>query len=176
MSYSAGDVIYVVRAPLSFEDGRIIGNRSITYRHYGIAVGDGTVIHFVGSAGYFSGDIRVRHTPLSSFTKGGNIYVEEYGTEDSYPARVILERAFSQLGSNFGGYSLINNNCEHFAFWAATGRKVSRQALLASPYNPEQDFVSNQIDRMAAGVDKVFDPLIEWGDKVDKFFGWGRYR
>jgi hypothetical protein len=47
---------------------------------------------------------------------------------------------------------------------------------LVSPYNPEQDFVSNQIDRMAAGIDKVFDPLIEWGDEVDKLFGWGRHR
>ncbi|QAY68540.1 lecithin retinol acyltransferase family protein [Paenibacillus protaetiae] len=41
------------------------------------------------------------------------------------------------MASNFGGFSLFHNNCEHFAYWAATGRRLSRQALLASPYNPE---------------------------------------
>lgn len=34
-----------------------------------------------------------------------------------------LERALSQLGSEFGGYDVVHNNCQHFSMWAKHWRK-----------------------------------------------------
>lgn len=174
-----GDIVYVVRTLTQSEkrEAALVGlGGMITYRHYGVAVGDHTVIHFVGSSGIFSGDIRIRHTSMAEFAKGSSVEVDDYAMNGgSFHPNDSVSRAFSKLGSNFGGYHLINNNCEHFATWAVTGKKLSRQANIVKG-NPDQDLVENAIDRASAVVDKVFDPLIEMGDKIDRVMGWGDHK
>lgn len=175
-----GDIIYVVRTPLSHEDKKVLSSYGlsnlVTYRHYGIAVDNFSVIHFLGTSGFFSGDVTIRHTSMNEFARGGDVEVDSYAMREIIFTRDnIVERARSKVGSTFGGYHLIKNNCEHFAYWAATDKKISRQELLVSN-NSEQDFVSNLIDRGTAYVDKAFDPLINAGDKIDKALGIGDHR
>ena len=39
----------------------------------------------------------------------------------------IVKRAEKYVGSNLGGYNLVNNNCEHFVRYVAEGKKDSTQ-------------------------------------------------
>lgn len=181
-----GDVLYVIRTlgPQDLEalrtrlvaTGAVIGS-VLTYRHYGIADGNDGVVHFVGATGLFGGDIRIRHTSIATFAQSDQVQIDDYVTAlGAFPRDQILQRAIDKVGSSFGGYNLLTNNCEHFASWAATGKRISRQASLVMGGSPDQDVVSNMIDRAAAATDKFFDPLIAWGDRVDRLFGWGRHR
>ncbi len=92
------------------------------YRHYGfithhgIDCGDGTVIH------YKEGESIVR-TTRDFFARGDEILVRVYDRCD--PPDVVLKRAFSRLGER--DYSVIFNNCEHFATWCKTGQSSSDQ-------------------------------------------------
>jgi len=47
-----------------------------------------------------------------------------------YTPEEAIERAMSLLGES--EYSLLFNNCEHFAFWAKTGSKECNQSLIAA--------------------------------------------
>ena len=42
-----------------------------------------------------------------------------------FSSRETVERARSKIGQK--GYSLVNNNCEHFALWCKTGIAMSSQ-------------------------------------------------
>ncbi len=104
-----GDHIYVKRS-------------SRLYKHHGIYIGHGKVIHV-------SGSIRekmhpeVRGTDLSSFLKGGTLRRRVY--KKRLPASKAIRIAKKQLRN--GSYSMIWNNCEHFATYSVTGKKKSRQ-------------------------------------------------
>ncbi|WP_329603983.1 lecithin retinol acyltransferase family protein [Clostridium hydrogenum] len=54
---------------------------------------------------------------------------------DSYPKpkytpKEIIKRAESKLGSDFGGYNLISNNCEHFKLGKLIDKVDSKKNLL----------------------------------------------
>lgn len=85
------------------------------FTHHGIDCGDGTVIH------YSHGE--VRQTSLSTFGNGNQSFVKRYGQCDTDD--IVIQRAESRLGEN--EYSLLFNNCEHFATWCKTGRNNSEQ-------------------------------------------------
>lgn len=74
-----------------------------------------------------------------------------------YSSDEIVERAYSKLGSDFGGYNIINNNCEHFANWCANGKNTSSQV----PKNDDKDIVEK-------GIDSVFEPLLKKAEKADQ--------
>ena len=63
---------------------------------------------------------------LDPFTKGlGRLFVVEYAnplTPDE-----VLKHAYSRLGEV--KYSLLSNNCEHFATWCKTGQNISSQVI-----------------------------------------------
>ncbi len=82
------------------------------YTHHGIDCGNGTVVHYTGEVGQ-KANASVRRTPIDQFAKGSVIKVREYGTCD--PPDIVIQRAESRL--NETKYSLIFNNCEHFATW-----------------------------------------------------------
>ncbi|OIJ26033.1 lecithin retinol acyltransferase family protein [Nocardioides luteus] len=103
-----GDHIYVRRG------------RGRYYTHHAIDAGDGTVIHYTGTA---ATGRRVERSSLESFADGGEIYLRSYRSR--LPAEEIVSRAESRLGMT--GYHLVRNNCEHFATWASTGSAASRQ-------------------------------------------------
>lgn len=99
-----GDQIYVMR-PLP-------GLHSL-YQHHGIDCGDGTVIHY-----YKPGEAEISRTSYETFAQSKAVYTKHYST--SYVPDVVVERAESRLGEQ--QYSLLTNNCEHFATWCKIGQ------------------------------------------------------
>src|ERR1700755_2663738 len=89
------------------------------YTHHGIGDGKGGVIHYSGLAdGLRSGP--VERTTLKRFAAGAKVRVRKY--HRPYSLALALQRALSRIGENL--YSLLGNNCEHFATWC-----VRRQAV-----------------------------------------------
>jgi len=83
--------------------------------HHGIDCGDGTVIHYDGK--------KIVQTSITTFGGGNQYFVKRYGQCDA--DNVVIQRAKSRLGES--KYSLLFNNCEHFATWCKTGLQDSEQ-------------------------------------------------
>ncbi len=101
------------------------------YRHHGIYVGDGRVVHYAGL------NRRLRAGPVeeiqfSRFEAGRGIVLIDRGPGPYAPDEVI-RRARSRLGEN--RYSVLRNNCEHFSEWCISGEPRSSQVdrWLAAP-------------------------------------------
>jgi len=56
-----------------------------------------------------------------------DVYLHHYDNIPCFSNEETLQRAFSQLGKR--GYSLIGNNCEHWARWCRTGEHYSEQIV-----------------------------------------------
>lgn len=93
------------------------------YWHHGIDLGDGTVIHASGEPGQLNRGARVRRDSLQRFLRGGVPVVVH--DPRSLTAEEVVARAEAALGRR--GYSVLFNNCEHFAHWCQVGRPLSRQ-------------------------------------------------
>ena len=130
--------------------GDVIGVSRGAYEHYGIYVGDKRVIHYAGVGNDFKGEITIHEAPFSEFIKNGKSYFV-LSFEGKYPVKIqsttkfiansiytrynkiydvcsaqeTLKRAYSRIGE--AKYSLIKNNCEHFAMWCKTGISESTQ-------------------------------------------------
>lgn len=135
-----GDILYVERKPLlwhstknrkSAQAGKIDGlmMRTMKYRHYGVEVEDGQVVHFLCDTIMKLEEGRIVKTSIQDFLKDGQLSVEK-GITYEFTRDEIVERAESLIGTDFNGYSVRNNNCEHFAFWCVTGNKESQQVFL----------------------------------------------
>ena len=96
------------------------------YTHQGIYMGEGKVIHYLGSRKE-KVDAVVRETDLIRFSKGEPLRRRDY-PERLTPSRSIA-LAKDQLAN--GRYSMLWNNCEHFATYCASGEKKSRQVKRA---------------------------------------------
>ncbi|MFZ5945786.1 MAG: lecithin retinol acyltransferase family protein [Bacillota bacterium] len=139
-----GDIIYVVRL-LGKQEQKLVSlhvqqckarifwqqfeDGFPSYRHYGIDCGDGTAIHFRGDRFLVQSTAWIQRTSMKAFTGDNELFVEDR-VNFAFSREEIVLRALSQVGSNFGGYNFIFNNCEHFAYWCATGRRISKQVLL----------------------------------------------
>ncbi len=107
----AGDHIYVRRY------------RAI-YSHHGIYVGEDRVVHYSDAGGLGNKSASaVVETSLDEFLIGGKLRCRKHSKP--LPSDEIVSRAREQLARQ--GYSLIWNNCEHFATFCATGKTRSRQ-------------------------------------------------
>ena len=106
---SPGDHIYVKR-------------KAAFYSHHGIYAGDGKVLHYTG-AEKEKKDPLVKITTIGDFLKGGKLRRRDYKKRLSYSE--TLKTAKDHLSTN--GYSLVFNNCEHFACYCVTGNRKSRQ-------------------------------------------------
>ncbi len=93
------------------------------YWHHGIDMGDGTVIHASGEPGRMKLDAEVRRSTISEFQRGGTVVVVNAAIR--LQPEEITARALTALGGR--DYSLLFNNCEHFARWCETGEASSRQ-------------------------------------------------
>jgi len=99
-----------------------VRRRGRFYTHHGIYMGDGKVIHFAGSIREKIDPV-VHETDLSGFLKGEILRRRDY--KERLPASETINIAKEQLRE--GRYSMIWNNCEHFATYCATRKKKSRQ-------------------------------------------------
>jgi hypothetical protein len=91
--------------------------------HDGIYLGNGYVIHLVGTTGEGKADAHVQMGTLAGFAVGRPVTVRHYASKQDPEA--VVARAMSRLGE--GNYNLIFNNCQHFARWCVTGDHLSEQ-------------------------------------------------
>lgn len=92
------------------------------YKHHGIYVGGGRVIHYAGWFSRLHG--LVEEIPLADFLDK-RPYRAGRSPEDSAHGAEIVRRARSRLGER--NYSLLENNCEHLCNWCQVGESRSDQ-------------------------------------------------
>ncbi len=135
-----GDIIYVNRIPLglgsiecrktsktSWVDTLLI--RCLSYKHYGIDIGDGLVIHFRCESILAMNEAKVIVTSFEDFKRDGIVQTDQR-LEPVFNPDEIVERAFSRMEPGFDVYHPKYNNCEHFSTWCTTGDKSSQQDLI----------------------------------------------
>lgn len=141
-----------------FEPGDVIKMKSIwscispvAIWHYGIVTGPDSVVHFDLSNEF---DIRIQETTLKDFLGRGSSLQKCLISElhEEFSPDEIVVRARAQIGTDFGGYSLLRNNCEHFANWCASGDKFSNQI----PINEGEDHSIG--DKFVEK--RIYEPLI----------------
>lgn len=98
--------------------------------HYGIYVSDSEIVQFGLNPALWGAspekDITVCASGIDTFLNGGKMEVAHFEqTEPQKNAEQTVEKARSRIGE--GGYSLLYNNCEHFAFECKTGKKYCFQ-------------------------------------------------
>lgn len=110
------------------QPGDILSVNRGLYKHYGVYVGNNTVVHFSGGKGHelSACRARIRKTSLGNFSRNGEVQVETRCTESYSPKETVM-RALDAVGSEKGKYALPWNNCEHFANWCRYGKKRSAQ-------------------------------------------------
>ncbi len=114
------------------EYGDIIRVKSGVFHHYGIYADDGEIIQF-GLAPMLrlsvkESDIEVCTTDLEGFADGGEVEVGLYDEKELQEKRTpdeTVKTARSRLGEK--GYSILYNNCEHFAYECAFGKSYCSQ-------------------------------------------------
>ncbi len=145
-----GDIIYVERKPLLWKSVEKRANpnskridyiifRTAKYRHYGIDIGYGQVVHFQGDSFWSRHECRVIESSMEEFLKDGTLG-HVANLEYSFSRDEVVRRALNHVGSGFGGYSIKDNNCEHFARWCATGVRSARQSILYN-YFPASEII-----------------------------------
>jgi hypothetical protein len=95
----------------------------VGYRHHGIYVGDGKVVHYRGLCrGWRAGP--VEEVSLAEFARGRPVRVRPHANA-RFDREAVVARARSRLGED--AYRLLTNNCEHFCEWCVDGRQRSLQ-------------------------------------------------
>jgi len=135
-----GDIIYVNRIPLGLRsiecrktsrtrwvDTLII--RCLSYKHYGIDIGDELVIHFRCESILAMKEAKVIVTSFEDFTRDGIVQTDQRLVPVFNPDQIV-ERAYSRLEPGFDVYHPKYNNCEHFSTWCTTGERSSQQDLV----------------------------------------------
>ena len=126
----------------SLKMGDVIGVNRGFYDHYCIYTGR-EVVHFSGEPGLMeilklkpTTSTWIRRNSLGEFKNGANsvfiIDFERYCRMKNtsfhiYSPGETVVRAVRQIGKS--GYDAVFHNCEHFAIWCKTGRKISTQVL-----------------------------------------------
>jgi hypothetical protein len=140
-----GDIIYVNRYPMKFNsiEERLNENscwldqlivRFLTYKHYGVEVEDEQVIHFYCSSIVLIHKGFVEKIPMAEFIKDGKKEVDN-SIPNAFPPNDIARRALSMTKTNFEGYHITRNNCEHFAVWCASGEREAKQNLIKEAWH-----------------------------------------
>ncbi len=114
--------------PVTPDRGDIIRVKHKFYYHYGIYVDDGDVIQFglaedaVGKAE----DVRVLSSDISSFAMGADVECAVLSPKEKAKRRSpddTCRYASEHIGD--GGYNILHNNCEHFAYSCVFGEKAA---------------------------------------------------
>ena len=106
----------------------VVADRGL-YKHYGIYIGNGQVIHYSAGIGIELDAARAKiiETSLVDFLDGSALYVEETDEPGAFPPDRVVARAKSMVGQLHGEYNIAFNNCEHFTHWCKYGTKESSQ-------------------------------------------------
>lgn len=139
--------------------GDVIGVSRGVYEHYAVYVGGGKVIHYAGMENDFLGDITIHEADFQEFLKQDTDYfllsfrgkypvhiqsatkfireksIYPYSPVEKmhcYSPEETIKRAYSRIGEK--KYSLVKNNCEHFAMWCKTGIAMSSQVKRIAKY------------------------------------------
>nr|XP_003229593.1 PREDICTED: retinoic acid receptor responder protein 3 [Anolis carolinensis] len=121
------------------EPGDIVEFHRVGYRHYGIAVGNGYVVHltsaepeppgyhFSSSSGRPKAKVKKEH--LSIVAQGNKYWVNNINDHKMKPRKpeVIVSLAEAMVGKEMD-YNLLKSNCEHFATMLRYGDPQSKQA------------------------------------------------
>ena len=94
------------------------------YLHYGIDIGDGTVVHLATDPQ--GAGMCVQRVGMESFACGSVVSIEAVVGES--PPDVVIQRALEAVGKK--GYHLVIGNCEHFAREMKTGKGQSVQVAM----------------------------------------------
>lgn len=94
----------------------------VPYRHFGIDMGDGSVVHLATVAG--SQTMQVHRVSWEEFAVGKVVRTEI--VRNAFASDEVVRRAEQAVGT--AGYHLALGNCEHFARSCKTGESVSHQA------------------------------------------------
>jgi hypothetical protein len=105
-----GDILKVDRGP---------------YVHYGIAASKKSVIEFGHENRFKRNTLRVAKIPYEKFSKDDPVQLEH--PMGPFEPREIVKRAAAHIKTGYGDYSLLGNNCEHFAREMAEGKRHSTQ-------------------------------------------------
>lgn len=135
-----GDLLFVNRTPLGLKSVNSRKNprscwldelivRFMTYKHYGIDAGDGLVIHYRCESILAISEAEVCITTWSDFARDGVVEVDRT-IIPAFSSDEIVHRAFSMIGTDFGGYRIKHNNCEHFSVWCTTNKRNGKQDLV----------------------------------------------
>jgi Lecithin retinol acyltransferase len=89
------------------------------YRHHGVYVGNGRVIHYAGRVRYPRG--MIEEISLAEFIDGRTVLIGRVPDAGEQ----VVGRARSRLGERC--YDLLRNNCEHFCNWCLLGEPRSSQ-------------------------------------------------
>jgi Lecithin retinol acyltransferase len=92
------------------------------YRHHGIYVGAGNVIHYAGWIRYPRG--LVEEISIEDFAGTSPVRIGRTPARPDHGADIV-GRARSRLGERC--YNLLRNNCEHFCNWCQVGHSSSSQ-------------------------------------------------
>jgi len=133
-----GDIVFVTREPLLLKsiDSRMnkescfidkLIARIVYYRHYGIQINDKEIIHFYCPSILKLKMGRVEKISIEKFTGSDGILEYENNSVD-LSRNEIIKRAEKYLNTDFGGYKITSNNCEHFSNWCLTGEKKTKQS------------------------------------------------
>ncbi len=131
-----------------FQLGDHVVFHRLGYTHHGIVVGDSEVVHYTGEASKgtvkltkltskdrtsaFDYDSWVSKFLLASANARHQKYDDDRDIYDlnRLEQSDILSRALSQVGENW--YSILGNNCEHFAHWVTLDLPLSVQSSFSS--------------------------------------------
>lgn len=94
------------------------------YMHHGIYVAKDLVVHYSGLNEGFSAGPIVEES-LEAFAGGKEVRTMP-ACEGALARNDVIERAYMRVGEN--QYSVLTNNCEHFANWCVYGWSDSAQA------------------------------------------------
>jgi Lecithin retinol acyltransferase len=86
--------------------------------HHGIDCGGNLVIEY-------SKNGKIELISKQAFAQEKDITIKYYPETQCFPPEFVVIRAYSRLGES--KYSLLCNNCEHFASWCKTGNQISEQ-------------------------------------------------
>ena len=149
-----------------FKTGHVIKIRSVwslispkPIWHYGVVVGYDDVVHF--NLNVDIAKITIIRTDLKQF-KGIGTSLQICSMSEfhkKYDEEEIVKRAISAVGTDFGGYNLLHNNCEHFANWCVSGEKFCNQL----PFN---EGTNHTLPRKV--FDKtILEPCVKYAELIE---------